>query len=176
LKLAKTITQNSVNVPDRVEVGDQFGASLVAGRVADCQGHQDLVVGSPGEDIGSAGDAGSVTLVALSFTNSAAARCRRAYYQGAGGLGSAAESGDRLGATLALLPSGFDPDSETPDEHLMDGVLVGVAGEDVGTTRDAGAVVEMHFGPDNKMRSSAFGSSAGPHTGERYGSVMVRDI
>ncbi|MFZ1411472.1 MAG: integrin alpha [Micropruina sp.] len=61
---AKTYTQNSTGIPGVAEAGDLFGAALtyLPGDLDDGEGMTDgLVIGTPGEDIGAIGDAGSVT-------------------------------------------------------------------------------------------------------------------
>ncbi|MET7622334.1 VCBS repeat-containing protein [Streptomyces sp. NPDC005408] len=56
------ITQDSVGVPDAAEAGDLFGASTAFADL-DKDGYSDLVVGVPDEDLGSAVDAGAVTVL-----------------------------------------------------------------------------------------------------------------
>ncbi|MFF3943486.1 FG-GAP-like repeat-containing protein [Streptomyces sp. NPDC001902] len=56
------VTQNSAGVPGTAEKGDAFGDSVASGDL-NGDGYADLVVGSPGEDVGSDTDAGSVTVV-----------------------------------------------------------------------------------------------------------------
>ncbi|GAA3647228.1 FG-GAP-like repeat-containing protein [Streptomyces chitinivorans] len=58
----QTITQSSPGVPGGPEAGDRFGAS-VASTDLDGDGFADLVVGAPGEDVGTAPDRGMVTVV-----------------------------------------------------------------------------------------------------------------
>ena len=54
-----TFSQDSAGVPGVVEAGDRFGRSLDTVRVG---GTRRLAVGIPGEDVGSASNAGSVQL------------------------------------------------------------------------------------------------------------------
>ncbi|MFF3398120.1 VCBS repeat-containing protein [Streptomyces sp. NPDC002659] len=56
------ITQDSAGVPDAAEAGDLFGASTAFADL-DKDGYSDLVVGAPDEDLGSAVDAGGVTVL-----------------------------------------------------------------------------------------------------------------
>ncbi|MEU6656180.1 FG-GAP-like repeat-containing protein [Streptomyces sp. NPDC046900] len=56
------ITQNTAKVPDSAETGDGFGASTAFADL-DKDGYGDLIVGAPDEDLGSAKDAGSVTVL-----------------------------------------------------------------------------------------------------------------
>ncbi|MEU5000152.1 FG-GAP repeat protein [Streptomyces sp. NPDC021622] len=59
---SETITQDSPGIPGGSENGDNFGAELDLGDI-NGDGHLDLVVSSPGEDLDGVSDAGSATLV-----------------------------------------------------------------------------------------------------------------
>jgi FG-GAP repeat len=115
------------------EVGDLFGFALVSGSFRH-NGHFDLAVGVPGEDIGASPDIGSVALFAgqaggLSGINP------RNLFQRQGGVGGREETGDQFGWSLAAgLYNGDD---------FYD-LAVGAPGEDIGTVRDAGAVNTLH--------------------------------
>jgi hypothetical protein len=119
------------------EVGDLFGFALVSGSFRH-NGHFDLAVGAPGEDIGASPDIGSVALFSgqaggLSGINP------RNLFQFQGGVGGRPETGDQFGWSLAAgLYNGDD---------FYD-LAVGVPGEDIGTVRDAGAVNTLHGGDD----------------------------
>ncbi|MFI9821145.1 FG-GAP-like repeat-containing protein [Streptomyces sp. NPDC052013] len=56
------ISQNTAGVPGSAEAEDTFGEALAAADL-DGDGFTDLVAGAPGEDVGSDGDGGSVTVV-----------------------------------------------------------------------------------------------------------------
>jgi hypothetical protein len=59
---AVAFTQNSAGVPGANETGDRWGAGL--GRLASIAGVADgLIVGAPGEDVGSVGGAGAITVL-----------------------------------------------------------------------------------------------------------------
>ncbi|MET7456996.1 FG-GAP-like repeat-containing protein [Streptomyces sp. NPDC005574] len=64
LKTARrqTLTQNSSGVPGSAEVSDWFGDSVTSADL-DGDGYADLVVGSPGENVGSAPDSGTLTVL-----------------------------------------------------------------------------------------------------------------
>ncbi|MEV0125021.1 FG-GAP and VCBS repeat-containing protein [Streptomyces sp. NPDC050703] len=59
---SQVITQDSSGVPGSGEKGDAFGAELDLGDI-NGDGHLDLVVGSPGENLDGVTDAGSITVV-----------------------------------------------------------------------------------------------------------------
>ncbi len=112
------------------ESADSFGASLAAGDF-DGDGFFDLAVGAPGEDIGSLGDAGAITVLFGSVGGITTAGSQ-VLYQGNGGITGAAEAGDGFGHALA---SGLLANDDLAD------LVVGVPGEDVsGGIVDAGAV------------------------------------
>lgn len=56
------VTQDSPGIPGAAESGDRFGAAVSLGYLLGDRGTVDAAVGVPGEDIGSATDAGSVQL------------------------------------------------------------------------------------------------------------------
>jgi hypothetical protein len=167
---SQSFTQNSAGVPGGVEAGDRFGSSVAVGRFADCvEGNTvDLAVGAPGEDIGSRRDAGTVTLLPFGARGSYASACRHTWYQGAGGLSGTAESGDQLGFALAASTDRY---LYVEDEPQTSALLIGVPGEDVGTTTDAGGVHELR--PGGHASVDTFGDSAGRAAGARYGSVFA---
>jgi hypothetical protein len=81
-------------VQDNPEAGDQFGAALTAGRL-DLDFSDDLVVGTPGENVGATTDAGAANV----FTNTGTAlpsESNQTLLQGN------PESGDQFGAALDL--------------------------------------------------------------------------
>jgi hypothetical protein len=104
---ARLLTQDSPGVPGAAEPGDWFGWSLAAGNLGDPVAFpddpDDLAVGAMREDVGTAIDAGSVTLVfggpdGLVFSTS------RLLTQGTPGIPGAPEYDDRFGQSLAIGP------------------------------------------------------------------------
>ena len=142
------------------EQGDRFGAALVAGFFNADQG--DLAVGAPGEDVGTAGGAGAVSV-----------------FSGApGGLSVASqvllqtnpEVGDQFGVALA---AGFF------NSDIFNDLAVGAPTETVGTSADAGAV-SVFFGSASQLSGAAgqtlvqgpgIGGSAEP--GDQFGSALA---
>ncbi|MDP9342627.1 MAG: integrin alpha [Actinomycetota bacterium] len=98
-------TQDSGNIPDSVEVGDHFGAALTAARIECCDVADDLVVGVPGEDVGTIADAGAVNTIASSNNAGLDATQATRFWTQDSVLGNIpvadqAEAGDQFGAVL----------------------------------------------------------------------------
>ncbi|MEO7352540.1 MAG: integrin alpha, partial [Marmoricola sp.] len=132
----REVTQNTPGIPDVVEAGDKFGASLALGvDLLRNDGSWELLAGAPGESVGSRASAGSVTLVAeiQGFPPTGTWQAA-AYTQNSPGVGGVAERGDRFGASLAVGNRNvFSPGT-------FRRVAVGAPGEDVGPDNAAGAV------------------------------------
>ncbi|WP_405613619.1 integrin alpha [Streptomyces sp. NBC_01508] len=95
------VSQNSANVADSAEAGDRFGYSL-ATYDADQDGCDDLVVGTPYEDVGTVRDGGYLQIIYGSTTGIGQGKASKAFVQGADQpLGGAAEAGDLLGYAVA---------------------------------------------------------------------------
>ncbi|HEY1178495.1 MAG TPA: FG-GAP repeat protein, partial [Phytomonospora sp.] len=115
LSRSTAFTQNTPGVPGTSERDDDFGAVIVAGELGSGQSY--LLVGSPGEAIGSKANAGSVYYLRGGVW--------RAFNQDSPGVAGTAESWDRFGATLAAS-----------DRHIV----VGAPGETLSGRFDAGQV------------------------------------
>jgi hypothetical protein len=155
------LNQNSSGVPGKNEKNDQWGAAVAAG--LDSYNDEDTVmmVGAPGEDVGSINSAGSLTVL-----HGRTHLTGKAYSQGAG-LPGGAESGDKVGATLALLPDW----AEAADD-IMDGVIVGAPGENVGAVVDAGYVMfDKNFYSIGPWIGSTFTGGAVAHL--KYGAALA---
>ena len=121
----RLITQNTSGVPGIAEVGDHFGASMASGSGAFNQ----LAVGSPGEDLGSVTDAGSVTVLKRTDKTIYPATVLSQATQGVAGT---VETGDQFGAAVAYR-----------DDRTL---AIGIPGEDLGTVVDAGSVQIVRVG------------------------------
>jgi hypothetical protein len=127
------------------EAGDRFGEVLALSPTG--WGSQ-LYVGAPHEDIGAEKDAGAVFLVPSKGKPSSVS-------QDTPGAGGAAEAGDRYGASIAPYWT-FDA-----VEHLVGVVAAGVPGEDIGKTKDAGAVAFSTFlGPSDDRDAGSLRGAA----------------
>lgn len=122
--------QNSPGIAGDAETGDQFGFALAVGVFNSGDIYSDLAIGVPGEDVGSAVDAGAVNILYGSQSGLSSSGSQ-IWHQGSSGVNGALEAGDRFGSTLAAgkFNSGFWSD-----------LAIGVPGEDVRTIADAGAV------------------------------------
>ncbi len=137
------------------ETGDEFGAALAFGNV---DGHYlpELIVGAPGEDVGTVQDVGYV----MTFKRSGDA------IVGLQGLPQTALSdsgaGDRFGASLAH------------DQNFFGRLLVGAPGEQVGTKRPGAAMVYRVSGSAlvaDRLFDAA--SATGSGTADRLGDAVA---
>lgn len=173
-------TQNSSGIPGRAERGDELGSAVLLLGCADPTSDSGgsamcLAAGAPGEDIGTATNAGVVDEVVLkSHDGSYVLRDPVALHQGPSGpysLGGHAERGDHAGRGLAAVnrPSGED---DGGDNEFGGGaeLVVAVPGEDVGPAHDAGVVV-LTGHPDAPSANEVvtIHDSAGPQAGQHYG-------
>lgn len=97
----RVITQRTTGVPGEPEGGDRFGAALATGDVTG-DGKADVLVGAPGEAIGSTAEAGVVTLLkgsAAGLTGSGA----QSFDQNHSVVPGSSERGDKFGVSVALL-------------------------------------------------------------------------
>ncbi|KUN79061.1 hypothetical protein AQJ66_29630 [Streptomyces bungoensis] len=129
----KTINQDTAGVPGTGEDGDEFGMSLSVG---DTNGdtYADVLVGAPGEAVGSARGAGRATLLrgsASGLTTSGSLSCT----QNTSGVPGSAERDDRFGAATHLVDVTKDGRAEsmvgTPGENA-DGLLWTARGSSTG--------------------------------------------
>ena len=133
---AYALSQDSPRVPGRAEAGDHFGAALAFS--TSCYNGEDeenglpgpfvrMIVGAPGEDVGSVRNAGGITVF-----NDVYRRYRDgldwelALSQDSPGVPGRSKTGDRFGAAL--------------DANPRRGLLVGAPGQDVGGAESAGSV------------------------------------
>jgi hypothetical protein len=91
-------SQNTLGVPDVAETGDGFGSALWTGHLRD-DPRSALVVGAPGEDLGSIADAGVVHIL---FGAAAGLRIQGQQYwhQDVPRVADRAQPGDRFGAAV----------------------------------------------------------------------------
>lgn len=114
----RTVDQNSAGMAGTAERGDQLGAAVSSIQV---RSKISYLVGAPGEDVGSAKDAGMVQTVGTG----------KGWTQSTAGVPGVAETGDRLGASLGGSPAtgATRPLIGIPGEDSAAGaVLVGLPG------------------------------------------------
>lgn len=124
---ARVFHQNAPDIPGSNESGDRWGAASAVGDL-NGDGYDDVVVGAPGEGLGSAPSAGAVTVL---WGSAAGPRGATTVHQGTFGVPGANGSGDRFGATLAV----GDVDGDGIDD-----LAVGVPGESFAGRSDVGSV------------------------------------
>lgn len=133
---AQTVSQNTAGVPGVEESGDQFGAAVQTGEFGHDDGRRDLVVGVPGENLGSIADAGSVSSSPIRQNGGVEpGRTHRDWHQDSPGVSGAAEPGDRFGSGLSQV---LLTDLEDDDDTIWAIALVTVPGENLGSVADAG--------------------------------------
>ncbi|MFI7293176.1 VCBS repeat-containing protein [Streptomyces sp. NPDC050121] len=133
--------QNSPGMWEDAEAYDRFGASVAAtGRY--------FVVGAPGESIGTVAFAGGIQALQPSLNTDGVPNPLYGMGQGRTGTSNAAaQTDDRYGSALAMAP--YRPSGATT---ATDSILaVGVPGEDLDTTVDAGAVHVYHMKADGTV-------------------------
>jgi hypothetical protein len=158
-----------VLVQDNPETGDLFGSALASGSFRH-NGHFDLAVGAPGEDIGAQPDIGAVALFLDQAGGITPGSPRTVTQREAGG---AEETGDQFGSALATgLYNGDD---------FYD-LAIGTPGENVGTVADAGAVNTMH-GSDGGLAGTGQVLFQGDNAlgdvieaGDRFGQSLAKGI
>jgi hypothetical protein len=97
------LTEDSPGVPGTTEPSDQFGTSVSLGYFLGDVAIADVAIGSPYDDVGSAADAGTVTIVRNLYRGSDGGVV---YDQDSVGVASEVEGGDRFGFSLDSMRSG----------------------------------------------------------------------
>jgi hypothetical protein len=129
----------------------------------DHDGFGDLAVGAPGEDVGTAVDAGAVQV--LYGSAGGLISDGRALTQGAGGVPGASESSDRFGTAITALRLNAD---------VYDDLVVGVPGEDLGTATDAGAAVILFGSATGLGGGGRLLTQGNPEPGDQFGFSLTR--
>lgn len=146
-----------------VEAGDRFGAALAAADFTG-DGRADLVIGSPGESIGTTANAGGIAFFRGTATGPEATGS--GYHQGQ--LGGSAEANDQFGAALAAGNFANDAKPE---------LAVGAPGETPGTaTAAAGEVTVAKWETDKFVLGwllSQSQVSSAHEAGDRFGAALA---
>ncbi len=125
----QSFTQDDLGGGETAAGGDRFGAAVSVADFDD-DGFADLAVGAPGENLGSANDAGAVNVL-YGSPNGLSASGDQVLSQGGGGIQGSPSAGDRFGAALAAADLNGDG---------RDDLAIGAPGDSVGSTAGAGAV------------------------------------
>ncbi len=164
--ILKTVRQNGSESP---EAGDNFGASLAAGRVRG-SALDWLAIGAPGEDVGATQDAGQVH---LAYTNTwlhlQAPPPGQPHNENTSGVPGQAEPGDKFGTAVRVLD--VDRDG-APD------LVVGTPSEDHGGFTDAGTVHVLRRAQNPKTMVVQYlyqgkdGLGGPAEAGDRFGAAI----
>jgi hypothetical protein len=152
----ETVTQDTAGVPGAPEAGDRFGAVLSASRYGG-------FVGQPSEDVGSAVDAGILTVLRTTDLD-APFDGATAWSQASAGVAGSPEAYDRFGGAVSAM-----------EQHA----IVGVAGEDLGASADAGLVqvfrplTPAELGPGKAYSQDSPGIPGGVEAGDRFGAAVL---
>ncbi|MGY4982407.1 integrin alpha [Streptomyces sp. 900105755] len=130
-----SLTQNSPGVNGDAEDNDRFGSSL-AGT------NRYFAVGVPGEGAGDLAFAGAVDVFSHTLSGGMPTPLV-GIGQDSAGIGGAAEAGDRFGFSVSM--TGYRPSDQTYNSDVL--LAVGIPGEDIGTTPDAGGVAVVRIQP-----------------------------
>lgn len=156
--IPQVLSQFSSGVPGTAERGDRFGAAVHL--VPDPAGRAPtLLVGTPGEDVGTKADAGSVTIARISRSSLEPTGTIRTVDQNSAGLAGTVESGDQFGAAVSSMRYGSGT-----------AYLVGVPGEDVGSRKDAGMVQTV--GNNKGWTQGSTGVPGTVEAGDRMGASL----
>jgi hypothetical protein len=158
------VTEDTQGIPGAVEAGDRFGAAVDAfGGVA--------WVGVPGEDVGAVRDAGMVHALRIGATKATSLTHLRQGQDNGTTIPGRPEAGDHFGASVRGGQLDF-PDGECQEPQA----IIGVPGEDVGATKDAGEA-DSYFGRDRSVDCRpgvGFNLGANAHAGDHLGAAVSR--
>ncbi|GGX13509.1 FG-GAP-like repeat-containing protein [Streptomyces lomondensis] len=113
------VHQDTAGVPGAGEADDRFGSAVSTGDI-NGDGYADVVVSAPGEDVGTARDAGSVTVLFGSAAGLKTSSGVKSYTQDTAGVPGSAESGDSFGSSVGLTDVTRDGRAD---------LVIGVGGE-----------------------------------------------
>ncbi|GAA1853834.1 FG-GAP repeat protein [Microlunatus capsulatus] len=132
------LTLDQGDLGGQVEAGDAFGSAVQVMTAGPAERPR-LVVGAPGEDAGSAVDAGAVNIREVDGDRSLVAELRqgRRGPLGAVRLPGTPQTGDRFGSSLAAGPVDLP---ETNGRDLAGGLAIGAPGDTVSGRAGAGSV------------------------------------
>lgn len=143
-------SQSSGGINDEPEADDGFGNAIAYGDF-NGDGYDDLGIGIPGEDVGTARDSGAVAVIygssaglKASAASDGSGRADQLWHQNVAGIDDAAESGDAFGSALAA-------GDLNGDGH--DDLVVGTPNESIGGVKAGSATVI--YGSSKGLSASA---------------------
>jgi endonuclease YncB( thermonuclease family) len=165
----KIYHQDTSGVRGKAEAGDEFGYSVLAGDI-NGDGHADLIVGAPGEALGSLNNAGAVHVL-LGSSSGLTASGDQAWSQDSSGVNGTAEKDDRFGEALAT--------ADFNNDNRVD-LFIGAPGEAIGSKTKAG-MVHLLFGGDSGLSSvgdkswhqNSSGINGSAETNDKFGGSLT---
>ena len=127
---SKWFFQDSAGWPDKSETGDFFGASVDAADI-DGDGAADIIIGIPGEDVGSKVDAGMIQVSYNPAGHTITPRTVLSLNQAVPGVAGSIKPNSNFGTFVLAADANSDG---TPD------ILVGTPNRSIGNKADAGMV------------------------------------
>lgn len=162
---SQIFTQNTSGVLDSEEPGDAFGSSLAVGAFGG-GGFDDLAVGVPSEDVGTAVDAGAVQVLP-GASGGVTLTGQQLWTQSSTGIFSDPESGDLFGAALATGELGNGPAKDlavgVPGENAAAGLVHVIPGSATGLTATNG----------QEFTQNTNGVSDTSEAGDRFGAALT---
>ncbi|WP_328495450.1 VCBS repeat-containing protein [Streptomyces sp. NBC_00414] len=138
----QSIDQDTSGVPGGGETGDQFGSELDLGDV-NGDGHLDLVVSSPGEDLAGVVDTGAATVLYGAADGSGITGAGAKFLdQDTAGVPNSNEAADRFGSDVHV---------DDLDGDGRGDVIIGTSGEN----GNNGAVYALRSGTDGSLSAAA---------------------
>lgn len=157
------LTQDTRGVPGSDEDGDQFGRSVALGAL-DNDRYADLVVGAPGEDVGSKKDAGRVTVLYGSENLTYRSEGGRIYDRGTKGVPGSAGKGDSFGEQVSLVDHDGDGHLDLTVSAPYDG-----DGGALTTLEGVGEAFSTTGARTFTLATLGYPTPAGAHLGEALG-------
>ncbi|MFJ9011021.1 trypsin-like serine protease [Streptomyces canus] len=155
-------------VSGSAEANDGFGEAIDTVDY-DEDGCTDLVVGTPGEDLGTATDGGMVDILHGAPGGLGTGTKKDTHFEQGAGTGSlaasASETGDRLGYALAA--------GDTAAGEPF--VVMGVPGEGLGSIAKAGSVIYLHGTTNIATNQEAAGVSGAAEANDEFGTSVAAD-
>ena len=162
-------TQDTAGIPGGAEAGDRFGAAVAVNhlvRTGAGQDTLDVVIGAPGENTGSAVDAGSITLIRDVYDGFDSAT---SFDQDSAGVPGSVEPGDRFGEVLDTVRVGD-----------VARLAVGIPRENVGSAIDAGSVQlfssdidDASLSAEAALTQDTAGIGETAEAGDRFGDTLA---